>query len=948
MNVRQQSALIAALATMAVGEAALGQDTADEALEEIVVTGSRIARSGFDTPTPTTVISSAEIERTGLNDIGQVLLQTPQIGIGVGVTNDNFNRDIGSSFINLRSLGVARTLVLIDGRRRVSGSRAGSQVDLTAIPAAMIESVEVITGGASAIYGADAVSGVVNVKLKKNFEGLVLDARGGMAERGDGDSLTVSLLGGGLFADEKGSANFGLTYQEDRPIFQRDRSYTFGPGNMTWVGNPDNTGPNDGIPDRIILPDPHIITIGYEPTFVVDGTRRFFDGDSGGLQTIDTSNCVGSVCSGGPYGYNSKERLLRSPREVFSAISTVDYEIAQGITAFAGLDFSFAETVTNGQSFFDSSLTMQRENPTLPAEVTALMDANGLTTLNIGIQQEDQLGNKEYENTRYTYSAHGGLRGTIAERFDWEAFYQYGRRAQHYQLGNTRIESRFFEAMDVILDPVSNTPVCRDAAAVAAGCLPIDLFAPGPVPESVKEYFKYAYTRDVTNEQTLAGLQLSGKLFELPAGDVGIAAGAEYRKDTLASLDDGLGARGLLYRTDNGGGQVRASTDVIEVFAEVVAPILSDKPFAEELTVEAALRWSDYDTIGSTLAWKLGASWSPVDSLRFRLTQSQSVRAPNILELFGPESRGTLNITADPCDVTQIDLVPNREANCRALGIPLGWEDPASSLALLTILGGNETLSEEESDSWSAGLVFRPEFVSGLRLSLDYWSIDITDAVQTINGNTTVDNCVDSETIDNAFCPLVTRGNLIGLDDAFVISRIDLRQINVGSLNAAGIDFAADYVLPLDDIVNNWSGDLGIRLSLVNLLKLEELVDPVDPSSLIINDGEYGDPHWRGNLEFSYALNDLNVNWKLRYVGDSRIDVQRSAEFYSPDRVPQTFYSDLYASYDLPSETRLYAGVNNMFDRHPPRNPSTHRGVFSGSHYDNIGRYFYFGARVYF
>ncbi|MEQ8207606.1 MAG: TonB-dependent receptor [Woeseia sp.] len=952
MSVKNKVGFMAMLASAFVGAGVSAQQDgssdaagANETLEEVIVTGSRVARSGFDTPTPTTVISSQEIARTGMNDIGQILQQVPQIGVGLGASNDTFNRDIGSSFINLRGLGENRTLVLIDGRRRVSGSRDGSQVDLTAIPASMIESVEIITGGASAIYGADAVSGVVNVKLKKDFEGLVLNARAGTSQEGDGETFSISLHGGGMFAADRGSANFGVTVQENRPIFQVDRPYSFGDGIMSWVNNPDNTGPADGIPDRIAINNPHSISITYDPNFVVDGTRYVYDGS---LRPIGNQTCYGTTCAGGPDGYNNNERLLRTPRDVISAMSTIEYDLTDNVKLFSGLDFSFAETVTNGQSFFDSALVLERENPTIPAEVLALMDANGLTTLGMGIQQQEKLGNKEYENSRYTYTANIGLKGRIADRFDWETFYQYGRRSQKYQIANTRIESRFFEAIDVITDPVTGDPVCRSAEAVAAGCLPIDMFRTAPATEMEKAYFSYAFSRDVSNEQTLAGFQISGDLFELPAGNMSVAAGAEYRKDTLTAQDDGLGARGLLYRTDNGGGSMSASADVTELFVEAVTPILKDAPLARELSIEAALRWSDYNTIGSAVAWKLGANWSPTDSLRFRYTQSQSVRAPNILELFGPESRGTLNITADPCDVASINQSPTREANCRALGVPVGWIDPASTLALLTVLGGNAELRQEESDSWSAGLIFSPESIAGLRLSMDYWSIEISDAIQTINGNDIVDNCVDSPTLDNVFCPLVTRGNFVGIADDYVISRIDLRQVNVGLLEAAGIDLAADYRFPLDSIVSSWPGEMSVRLSLVHLSKLEELVDPSEPSSLLIEDGEYDDPTWRGGIGFAYTMDNLSVDWDIRYIGDSRVDVQVSDEYYSLDRVPSMSYHDLFVNYELPSDIQVNFGINNVFDNHPPRNPATYRGAFDGSLYDNIGRFFFVGTSVRF
>jgi outer membrane receptor protein involved in Fe transport len=312
--------------------------------------------------------------------------------------------------------------------------------------------------------------------------------------------------------------------------------------------------------------------------------------------------------------------------------------------------------------------------------------------------------------------------------------------------------------------------------------------------------------------------------------------------------------------------------------------------------------------------------------------------------LFGAESRGTLNITADPCDAASINLSPNREANCRALGVPVGWVDPASSLALLTVLGGNAKLTQEESDSWSAGVVLSPSLIQGLRISVDYWSIEITDAIQTIDGNDIVDNCVDSPTLDNVFCPLVTRGNFLGIDDDYVISRIDLRQVNVGRLNAAGLDIAADFAFALDSVVGGWPGDVRLGLSVVRLLELEELVDASDPASLLVEDGEFEDPHWRGRLNVGYMYDALTVDWDVRYVGSAKIDAQASDEFYSPSGVPSVFYHNLVVGYDLPSELRLSAGINNVFDKNPPSTQNTYAGAFEGSLYENIGRYYFLGA----
>lgn len=934
------ASVAAVFSATAIAEA---QDPATADSDTIVVTGSRVARTGFDTPTPTTVINSEQIMQTGLIDTGAIVMQNPQISVGLGSSNDTFNRDIGSSFINLRGLGENRTLVLIDGRRRVSGSREGSQVDLSSIPPGMIESIEIITGGASAVYGADAVSGVVNVILKKDFEGLEATVRGGISQHGDAETYAAYVNGGGEFADGKGYASFGVSAQRAEVLKYTDRDYAFGQGNVQFVTNPANTGPDDGIPDRLLVAGGSSISIPYELGFYDSALNQRYIYD-GGIIAIPDENCfnaTNTVCVDTPYGYNNKERNIRTPRTVISAISNVSYDIAPEVRFNAGIDFSYAETITNGQSFFDSGIVIARTNPFLPDDLAAYMDDNGLSSLTVGTEQEDRLGNKIYDNSRYTFTVDAGFEGTIADRFDWEVFYQYGRRTQNYSIANTRIEARWFQALNPI--ELGGEIVCADAAARAAGCVPIDLFSGAPMSAEDKAYFSYTLQRQVDNEQTVAGFQVTGPLLALPAGPLAVAVGGEYRKDKMEAVDDGLAARGELYRTDNGAQPVAAEADVLEAFVEAVAPLLRDQFLAESLEIEGAMRFSDYSSIGSTLAWKLGGTWAPTEDIRFRVTRSKSVRAPNIIELYGPQSIGTLNITNDPCDASQINLgSATREANCRSFGVPVGWVDPASALALTTVIGGNPDLTEETSNSWTFGGVITPRFAPGLRLSADFWTIEIEDAIQTLDGNKIVDNCVDSPTTDNVFCPLVTRGGFAGLADPYVVSRIDLRQVNIGKLSAKGIDISAAYGIELEDVSSSLKGGLDLSLSVVHLMELEELVDATDPSSLQIEDGEYDDPHWRGRGTVSYSLNNLTVAWNMRYVGAASLDAQRTKEF-NVYGVPSRLYHDLFVGYQLPSEFTIQVGINNLLNKEPPSLPGIYAGTFDGSLYENVGRNFFLG-----
>lgn len=939
---------VSAFSLSLLSSAALSQDDGGDAnsdseavVEEVVVTGSRIARSGFELPAPTTVIDSGKIGRTGLNNIGQVLLETPQIGVGQNTQNDqrSGSRDYGANFIDLRSLGPQRTLVLVDGKRRVSGTASASQVDLTTIPAAMVESVEIISGGTSAIYGADAVSGVVNVKLKDDFEGVVVDARGGISGEGDGDSYMLSLAGGGNIDNGRGNVSFGLTVQQNDGLAQADRDFASGEGSIIWVDNPDNTGPNDGIPDTITIPDWTFPFFSYQPVYTFfDGPLQIYD-ETGTLREVNPGvTCYDPFrieCQGGPDGYrNWRARLLQTPRDVVSALARFEYELTDDVELYSTVDFSQVTTDFNEFSFFDT-FVIQRDDAFLPGALADVMDDRGVDSITFRMNQFDKIGPVTNAAVRTTYNVEVGARGSFAEDWAWEGFMQYGRFDGESRIENTRYESRFFEAIDVVTDPDTGQAVCRSATARANGCVPVNLFDPTPVTAEQRAYFDGTFIRNTTNELSVFGLQVTGEAFELPAGSVAVAAGLEYRLEELTSEDSTLAAQGLLYRTHNGGGPLDADVGVTEAFVEAVMPVV------DSLEVEAAARWSDYDTaVGSTVAWKFGLNWTPIDDIRVRGTIAQSVRAPNLNELFSPQT-SFLGDFSDPCDADRVNENPTRAANCAALGIPADYQEPVG-IAGQILTGGNPELQEETSDSWSAGFVFSPSAIEGLQISVDYWDIQIEDAIQTIATDTIIDRCVDSSSLDNPFCPLVSRGTPT---DPYAIAEVQSTFINVSEFRASGIDVAAAYTFPLGP------GDLLTTANLVYTKTLEELVDATDPTTLVVyddqvNGDELGAPRIRGNVRIAYMLEKLTTNWDIRYVGSANVDNDAAPERWDITKVDARTYHDLSAQYDYSDTMTFNAGIRNVLDEEPPRVWQVHTGNGFASYYDNMGRYFYLGATL--
>ena len=335
-----------------------------------------------------------------------------------------------------------------------------------------------------------------------------------------------------------------------------------------------------------------------------------------------------------------------------------------------------------------------------------------------------------------------------------------------------------------------NGPECADPAVVAAGCKPLNIFGPNAATPQATQYFHYNPVTDITNTQTVAGAQLSGKLFDLPAGPLSFSSGLEYRRETQKVTQDPLGAQeGAFFFTY--GPSSEAAFNVKEGFVEALVPILNDKPFAKVLQFEAADRVSDYDTIGRTNAWKLGAQWAPSDDFRFRIMRASSVRAPNLTELYSP---GTTSAGYyDPCSALYVNLGSStRAANCAKLGIPANYVDSLAEEARLINNVGNPNLSPETARSWTVGGVLTPRQLPGLRLSVDWWSTDIDGAINALPVQTIINGCVDAASISNTLCPLVVRGNSVyggGTSDPHAITVVHVSPLNIGVLRTEGSTF---------------------------------------------------------------------------------------------------------------------------------------------------------------
>jgi outer membrane receptor protein involved in Fe transport len=941
---------------------ASGPDAApDDGLDfsaEIVVTGTRIQRTTFTAPIPTTTITAEQIETSGFNTIDEVLLRTPAFASGLGSANSFLNGDGGAAFINLRGLGVNRSLVLVNGRRRVSGSNAGSAVDLNTIPSSQIERVDVVTGGASAVYGADAVSGVVNIITRTDFDGLELSGRYGVAAEGDGETVSATLYGGSAFADDRGAINFSISYNDQAGILpaQRDSARN----NVVRVGNPANRGPNDGVPDSITVRDFRLPRVTDQANFFFSGTPYVVD--NGRVRPVALGRVVipGSLgATDGGEGRNDVEgRYLRTPIESLAVRADLTYAVTPSIDLFAEAEFASTDSREAGAiyrwderpAFFNGRgpVRIQLDNPFLPADAAAFMRANALTELAIRKSLVPEFGGNglvENQHDRTTHTIVAGLQGEFSN-WQWDASYQYGELSNTITMENLLSASNFFAANDVVRDPATGAPVCRDPAARARGCVPFNIFAGERFTPAQLRFFGASRLQYAQNSLEVFSANLSGSAFALPAGPIKWAFGAEHRQETLHFRDDQAYLSGETFYRNllSGRPSVDADFNVTEAYVEALAPLIRDVPFAQSLDLEGAVRFSDYSTIGSTTAWRVGANWAVTDALRLRSTVSQSVRAPNLFELFDP--RGTIITTiVNPCTLARITNTPERTANCRRLGVPVGFNQDLDPLSAIVVTGGNPELTEETSQSLTMGAVLTFGARNRLSFSADYFSIEIEDAVSALTRDDILNRCIDSPNLSSAFCQRISFR-----PQAFV-AELSQARINVGSLRTSGVDFGAQARLKALNL-----GELHFNLVGTYLLEREQQVVGADPTTVIIEDGEYIAPRLRLSLSSRFERDDWYLQVSNRFVSESVVDKQAQREAFDIYDIDSRLYTDLAVGYDLGPSTALFAGMNNVFDTEPPVSSFTYAGgsTFTGigapttADYDNVGRFLFVGARLNF
>ena len=1015
-------------------------DTAEEAEtntdRSIVVTGSRITRPTLESPVPLTSVSVDELTDTGDVSLGDALNDLPSLRSTFSQGNSTrFIGTAGLNILDLRGLGTARTLVLVNGKRHITASPGDYLVDVNTIPVDLLERVDIVTGGNSAIYGSDAVAGVVNFITKRDFEGINLRAQGGISSRGDRGNLFVSGTWGQNFADGRGNVAVSAEYAESNPLYFSDRDGLTGAysGRCQFQLTDATTGEpaaGDGIPDNTFL-------CGIKNASISDGgtlgaidpasstARRYLRFGPDGNIFVDTPDQgFSSVGSGNQQG--GEGSTLRNTGQLAAGLKRyainllAHYDVSDAFRPFVEAKYVHVDAVQEGQpSFFQGSIpgffgggaNLRCDNPFLTSQAFATLSSYGVcgatpdaTPFAISRFNTDFGGRGELHD-RDTFRIVGGVEGTFNDDWTYEVSLNYGRlKTKMRSLNNLVLfdeqgnDDGFLLALDATRNAAGQI-VCRvnadaDTTNDRPDCVPINVFGVGAPSQAALDFVNTTALRKEKAEQFVALASVGGdlsQLFELPGGPIGFALGAEYREEKAYSFYDDL--------TESGGTFLNAiqpffppKLSVKEAFGEISIPLLANMPLAEELTIGAAARVSDYNTSAGTVwAYNVQGLYAPIPDVRLRAAYAKSVRTPTQSDLFSPLSQNFNQLT-DPCDSQNIGNGPNRAANCSAAGVPATvnaataaacagtafngavgtpWVNCTARTSSTSFLsGGNPTLQNEIGKSLTIGAVFEPSFLPGFNFTVDYYKIKVKSLIAVLGAQTIINLCYDSpDGINNQFCATVNRDPTTGLFDQ-----------DAGAVISGGVNFAAQKTEGIDfDVAYRRTFDNGHRLSFraiaTYLIRLDNFTDPLNPANPNRQMSELGDPRWAANASINYDFGDFDLSWSTRYIGKQTIGTWEAQNPYkgacpasgtiagggtctpgdivtlpptNADQFPRIYYPDAFyhnfrANLEVDKKFNFYVGIDNVFDKLPPLGLL---GTAAGDPFDSFGRYFYAGIKA--
>ncbi len=937
-------------------------DAAPAKIEEVVVTGSRVRRSNLTEPTPLTVLNADQIRFSGFTSLGQVLNQLTQVSPSTNNQNTGLTLfATGSQTVDIRGLGAARTLVLVNGKRHQAGIFTSSAVDLNGFATNYIEKTEVITGGASAAYGSEAISGVVNLITRKDLEGIELNTTGGISDKGDGSSWNIGLTAGHRYLNDRAYSIVAVEMVREDPILQKNRDWAY-PLPVY----------NANVIPQVLIPGQTITSVS--PTGVFRGLGVAISLDRKSVNKIPATCVAGQVACfdttdfkyGADYNYLSS-KIRRTVVNTYN-----EYKFTDHIKGTLEAEYSGVDGVDPvGQPGFNTAQKISRDNGFLAGSdplATALrgaFDAAGLTkaaqSTTAGFFFDD-IGQRVNSQRRWGNRVAVGLEGdfdVLARNVKWDGYYTYGQeRGTTYGYGGY-ITANLTNAFDSIVDPATGSVVCRSVTARAAGCVPYD-FIHGPSKQAIN-YVSAINTVYGKLNQNVAAVNFNTDIVQLPAGPLGLAIGAEYRNEYLNQDFDPLTKAGLLFTNQRN--QVTGQFNVKEAYAEAVIPLLKDLPFVKYLGAEVAGRSAEYSSAGFAKSYKIGGEYAPTEDLRIRSTSSRALRAPNLFELYSPLADNFTTIQ-DPCDFRQIKIAPNpalRTANCLAIMRPgLPSYDPntyisGNSLSSTHLLqGGNPALKPEQGVTFTAGAVATPRWIPNFSLSADYFTYTVLGAINTLGATATYQFCYDlsNTPLTNPYCQLITRdftgtspfvNNIPGS-----ISAVKLVNLNLAKFITKGVDYEANYRFELGGLLDlaklNVSdpGDIAINVKATNIQSSQTQGNPTLP--ITTNENTLGQPRWKVRGTLTWSNDKWSFSWNTLFISDAPVNNTLLASQITPYFYKKYLLHGINTSYAATSFATVRLGVTNLFDRNPPITVSG--TSTAGSQYDNRGRYIFGGVTL--
>ncbi|MCE4553685.1 TonB-dependent receptor domain-containing protein [Roseateles cellulosilyticus] len=983
---KMSAATLAYLAVVAVPALAQQQ------LERVEVTGSRILSPNAESPAPIQVLTAADIQASGATNLQDLLQKNPTFGTPtISRTNSNFSTSsAGVSTINLRNLGVDRTLVLVNGRRYVSGVPGSMAVDLNTIPTDFIERVEVMTGGASSTYGSDAVAGVVNIILKRNFEGVNLDASWGQSWKSDDTLKKFSATFGTNAAGGKGNVMAHFAVSKQGAVYSRDRDASA--VDQFSVG----AGVTGEASDIFAIQRPFYSSFAPQGRFFFTNaagtaTNRTFDAN-GNLIPFSTNGPAGDGV--GATGYNrSSVRTIAIPTTRVLMATKGDYQLNESHSVFFEGTYANTKTFTHLEPFpLDSDVQVtpgnglvhipaetlvngvKIANPLIPAALLALMTdrtnkdgtgGDGLRDYNFTRRMSD-VADRTSSANRDTFRVVGGVKGDLAKSWSYETYVGYGfTREGQTSTGQVNVNN-LYNALQVIPDAFG-VPMCVDANARKQGCVPANIFGANTLSAAASKYISAPGSLNTSVTQKMAGASVSGEAFNLPAGPIGIAAGYEWRQEGSSTEFDALTQSGL------NGGNALANTagryTVRELFVETKIPLLVNLPLVKSLDGTVAYRHGDYSSVGGTNSWNLGLDWAVNSTFRTRATLAQSTRAPNVADLYQGASQTFPTGLQDPCqnvlstDTSALGIAcksyPGVVANMAANNgkFTLGQADVQGVSGFDS---GNPNLKAEKGRSLTVGFVITPKSIALLKnfsFTADYYDIKIASAINLPGRQYTLDQCFKQN--NPLFCSFITRRTGVqGAYSAGSLEYINQGPVNSGGQKAKGIDLTAAYAERVGP------GTLSSRLSYTYLL--DAWNQPTDDdASRDTSLNEVGNSRNRWMLNLGYSSGPWSIDTTTTFIGTSYLDDQFMNQLCNTDdagkcqparkeqgKVSSKTYFDLQGSYKW-GKAQFYVGVNNLFNTKAPPIISGLPANVTGAEtdagtYDAIGRRYYVGARYSF